>query len=777
MGEIRYTFTASAPTSVLAALRSITTAAQQAEAAVGRVGGGVGGGGVGGGGVGGGGGAAGRHRHGAGDPFAQEIRARARGEERINRARYRAQRQFQVQEAQRQGRRWREEQSQIRKAGSMREAQERKIAQVANRRLASEARTQERMVRSRSRMIARGIGGAAMWGGRAALYGGAMLGAATVGIGGRAIRQAVGLQDVATTIAVKSSGFGQRVNAAQMRRGFEQTALGTPGTKAMDVAEGVGAFVKRTGRADIIVPLQGIMAEIGMATNTPLKDLGEAFATLFQQFDIKDVSQMSRAMSNWAVQGKKGAFELEDMARIAPKVAAAGRVFGMEKGVAGATQLGGLLQIAKQPSGSSQEAATALVNIFSTFEKKADQLEQKYGFKVYEEGPHGVKQARDITDVIVDYIKGSKGDPTALATTFTQRGFKGMSPMVNVFNDARKMGKSLDEAGEEVRKFIQSFTAVTNAENIVRHDSVLMQQRTSARLTAMWETMAAEMGAKAMPAVISALSQFASVFARAGIAQKLGELAEGAGVVAETLFDIARRLHLIGPPDPKRRAEELRKEDEELTRESLSITGPGGLLTRSAEGKRLSPEDRERVGAIRKRRMAIHKALEPTVVAEKEEQKTLGESDPTGKGLLQALITSGVPAHKAASTMKYLEAHPDEAQKTIDDLVGTPSTGMKIGRIAGTVMGAAGGMPGALVGRKLGGIVASGLGGGTELPSNVQAKLDAWTQSYTLSTGKLVTQSDATAEALGTLADAALDAVGFLINIIGGGSPGVNVVR
>ncbi|MDP3768160.1 MAG: phage tail tape measure protein, partial [Dehalococcoidia bacterium] len=206
---------------------------------------------------------------------------------------------------------------------------------------------------------------------------------AAVAVAGVATRDAVQLEDFTTRLALKGTPLGGTVDPERLRKKFQRIASEVPGARAEDIAAGADVFVARTGRLDIVEPVAKLMAEIGVATGTEIKDIGGAFAELFQKFDIKTVEDFAKAANTLTVQGKRGAFELPDMARQLTRVGQAARAFDIEKGPAGAALLGGLLQIARKGASGPAAASTNLQNLLRDVGKRADLLKSTRGVDLF----------------------------------------------------------------------------------------------------------------------------------------------------------------------------------------------------------------------------------------------------------------------------------------------------------------------------------------------------------------------------------------------------------
>lgn len=366
-------------------------------------------------------------------------------------------------------------------------------------------RAEERMDQRRRQARSRRIRGVAR-GAKDAAFG--LIGMAAAGaslVGGMAVRQGVDLQDRSTRLAIQG---GQASQAQSIREGFESTATRVRGASASDVAGGVEAFVTKTGRLDLARNFQDLMAEMSVATGATATSLGDAMADLFQKFDITAVDDMSEAMATLAVQGKKGSFELKDAASQFPRLAAAAQRLGIGKGAEAVGTLGGLTQIARSSTGSPEEAATALENVFTMLTTKGDQL-KKSGVRVFD------KQggARNIVDVLTETVANVGGTDIEkkkgeLAQIFGRRGIRALSPLIQAYAEAQG---DATEKTKAVNRVLTDAIEVQDAEKTMREDLAAAQETAGASLTAAWEQLKSAVSQQATPAFIELAGKLADV--------------------------------------------------------------------------------------------------------------------------------------------------------------------------------------------------------------------------------------------------------------------------
>jgi hypothetical protein len=445
----------------------------------------------------------------------------------------------------------------------------------------------------RRQAIRRGLGRAAGAGLRAV----GAVGAATAGVVGLAAREGIALQDRATRLAIKGSKLGAQVDPKRLRQEAQTVAANVRGAKAADVITAQERFVGKTGELGLARKFAEVFAEISVAADTEMGAVGSAAADMYEKFDIKTVEDMSAALAMLAVQGKRGAFEMEDAASQFPKMAAAAARFGL-KGVEGLATLGGLSQIARRATPSGEEAATSVENLFKQLVAKSDVI-GKLGVEVFKD--KGQTQTRDVRDIIVETIGKAEGNLPALQKIFDVRGIRAVSPLISLFNQTR--GKELAKFGGKatakqeadatatamarLRKEIDDAINVSNARKEIERDLAVAQTATSATLTAAWESVVAAVSDEFTPAltdVVQQLATFVSETDFSGVITGFTAVAEAAGLAAEGL----QALGLIKKKEksPEQVIREAEREVRKTTREEQAFVrqhGGSAAAFRSAE--------------------------------------------------------------------------------------------------------------------------------------------------------------------------------------------------
>ncbi len=335
-------------------------------------------------------------------------------------------------------------------------------------RIKAEERAQQRVQRDQLRALreretfARSVLGGA---GRRVLGTAASVGragAAMVGIGGSvlaagAVSQAVELDERARRLAILGRDAGERGrDPDELRRRITQVAIAS-GLAPESVARGVEEFTAETGNLESALGNLQTFATVAQASGASIEEIARAAAHL-RKLGIESIDDMRQSLASLTMQGKKGSFEIRNMAAEFPEVTAQAANFGL-RGVQSLRQLGGLMQVAKTASGTGAEASTAVQAMFRQLAAKSPQLQSGEAFEgrtveVFV-GGDTKGELRDFRDILGDILVQSRGDLPQLQEVFDIRGIKAVNPLISKFREVRTAelaaGRSEKEASEAAR--------------------------------------------------------------------------------------------------------------------------------------------------------------------------------------------------------------------------------------------------------------------------------------------------------------------------------------
>lgn len=304
-----------------------------------------------------------------------------------------------------------------------------------------------------ARSLGTGVTGAIGTLGAIGRTGAAMLGVGGSVLAGTAVHQAMRLDEMTRRLSILGRGKGEAgIDPKVLERQFVRTAIAT-GFSPESIAAGAATFAAKTGDLDTALKNQQVFATVAQGAGAMVEEVFAAAADLSKKMDISSVEQMSEAFAILSAQGKKGSFELKAMAGEFPEVLASAASAGV-RGVSGVRDVGAIMQIARQASGSDAEASTAVQAMFRQLAAKSADIQSGKAFggrrvQVFQ-GGDPTKPMRNFVDVVTDIIAASRGDITQLQEVFDIRGIRAVNPMIAEFRKASEKaggGKAGVEAG------------------------------------------------------------------------------------------------------------------------------------------------------------------------------------------------------------------------------------------------------------------------------------------------------------------------------------------
>ncbi len=373
-----------------------------------------------------------------------------------------------------------------------------------------------RVLRSRTEFVRSTFGGGASRVVRG-LAGAGQAGAAMLGLGGTAlaasaVNSAVSLDERTRRLSILGRSKGENgLNPETLRRQFSQTGI-AHGFSAEEVAAGVSEFTTKTG--DIKTPLanQRVFATVAQASDAKLNEVFSTAADMTQKLDIKSVEDMQKAFAVLSMQGKKGSFELKAMAKEFPEVLAEASNMGV-RGVEGVRDVGALMQVARQATGSDSEATTAATNFMRKLTQESGKLQAGTArglngkkIQVFQDNDPR-RGMRNFMDIATEYIRGTEGNLQGFQEVFDIRGSRAGNMLLSKFREAREnvitkggSNKEGTEAGIVAMKaFWDSFRNVSADWSEVERDSADAMKSTSVKLTQLKEQFMEAVGSALLP--------------------------------------------------------------------------------------------------------------------------------------------------------------------------------------------------------------------------------------------------------------------------------------
>lgn len=231
-----------------------------------------------------------------------------------------------------------------------------------------------------------------------------------VGIGGAALVRSVVNVDAALTRLVIAAGKGPAA-IAKLRADVRKASTAT-GKSAGDLVAGMARVVEITGDFDLATSSMSALGKISTATGSDIESVAATAAELGQKMGIAG-GDLEHVFDILAVQGKKGSFELKNMAQEFPSLLANLAAFRV-KGEGAIRTFGAFLQIARRGKGSAAETASAVNALMASLRNLATQK------KLSAMGIKNVGSSNPV-DTFMALIRKTKGDPTKIATALGGR--------------------------------------------------------------------------------------------------------------------------------------------------------------------------------------------------------------------------------------------------------------------------------------------------------------------------------------------------------------------
>lgn len=190
-------------------------------------------------------------------------------------------------------------------------------------------------------------------------------------------------------------------------------------------------IVEKTGDLDLARDNMRNLALAIQATGAEGEDLGAVVADLSQKFGLKGPEQYAKALGVLIAQGKKGAFPFAAFATQGERLTAAYAATG-RTGPKAVREMGAMIQMAKQGTGSSEQAATAYERLLATITQEKTAVLLKEGIQLFDPDAlaKGQKMFRSMPEIMKDIVRKTKGDVGMLSKVFGRRpcGRSSLSP-------------------------------------------------------------------------------------------------------------------------------------------------------------------------------------------------------------------------------------------------------------------------------------------------------------------------------------------------------------
>jgi len=235
-----------------------------------------------------------------------------------------------------------------------------------------------------------------------------------------------------TRLGIQANITKDRVDA--LRQKILDTSLAPDiKVKPEKILSAIEAIIEKTG--DLPFAEANIRA-IGIAisaTGASGGAIGELTAELEKMHTFKGPGAVLKALDTLNVQGKSGAFTLQNLAALGPRVITAYNsvVKGGRSGATTLREMGAALQVIRMGTGSSEQAATAFEGVLRTLQdaKKIEKI-NNLGVQVFDPNQPGAEILRPINQIMLDLIQATGGKKTILGKIFDAEGIRAFNALI-----------------------------------------------------------------------------------------------------------------------------------------------------------------------------------------------------------------------------------------------------------------------------------------------------------------------------------------------------------
>lgn len=295
---------------------------------------------------------------------------------------------------------------------------------------------------------------------------------ATGAAGFGTVRNLVALEERFTRLGIQAGRSEEEMEALR-RKIFETARAPEIRVDPTQITSAIEAIIEKTGDLQFAEDNIRNIGAVISATGAEGSAIGEILAE-FQKMDIRKPEAVLRAIDTLNEQGKSGAFTLQNLAALGPRVVTAYTALGRE-GPQAIREMGAALQVIRQGTGSSEQAATAFEALLRTLQQ-ADKIKmlQAGGIKLYdpEELEKGRQVLRPINELMVEIVEAVDGRGSRLSTVFDAEAMRSFNAALGEYNRTgavESLQAFLDVQGDGTTTMSDSARAADTASGALRN--------------------------------------------------------------------------------------------------------------------------------------------------------------------------------------------------------------------------------------------------------------------------------------------------------------------
>ncbi|NVF16000.1 hypothetical protein [Vreelandella maris] len=303
---------------------------------------------------------------------------------------------------------------------------------------------------------------------------------ATGAAGFGAVRNLVNLEERFTRLGIQSQKSAEEME--ELRRQIFETAR-EPDIRVdpSQITGAIEAIVEKTGDLEFARDnIRNIAAAIS-ATGAEGTNIGQIMAE-FQKMDIRAPEQVLGVIDTLNQQGKQGAFTLQNLASLGPRVVTAYTALG-RTGPEAIREMGAALQVIMQGAGDPQSAASSFEALLRTFQnaEKASEITRLSGVQIFD--PESLKEGREvlrpINELMVELVEASEGKASRMSEAFPDsealKAFNAIMSEYNLTGSVDSIERFLQVQGDGTTTMGDSARAADTAAGSMRNLSSAWQ--------------------------------------------------------------------------------------------------------------------------------------------------------------------------------------------------------------------------------------------------------------------------------------------------------------
>ena len=255
---------------------------------------------------------------------------------------------------------------------------------------------------------------------------------ATLGAGvgvGMAVNHVIALEARLTRLGTQA-GVSQDHMEALNARIYQVAQAPDIRIDSGSMLDAIDSIIERTGDLQFV---EDNLRSIGLAMQATGGD-GASIGGLFAEFQKMGLGadEAIEALDTLTLQGKHGAFTLENLAALGPRVISAYTATG-RRGADSLREMGAALQVIRQATGSSEQAATSFEAMMNNLSDPAKQERLRdLGVEVRDVM---TGQFRPITEIMREAVEQSEGSIEVLRGIFDAEAMRGFNRAVSEFKN------------------------------------------------------------------------------------------------------------------------------------------------------------------------------------------------------------------------------------------------------------------------------------------------------------------------------------------------------